>query len=175
LTAVTEYALTLWFTGLPGSGKTTLACFMAERLRRSGQVTEVLDGDGIRSLVGGIGFSREERRHHVLSSAVTAFFLNKNGIFVTAAFVSPYRSHRLEARNIIGKSFVEIFVDCPLSVCQARDPKGLYRKAGSGSLVGLTGVDDPYERPVDPEIIVKSDEWAIEESLEKIHGYLRTR
>jgi len=171
---VSERALTLWFTGLPGSGKTTLACFMAERLRRSGQVTEVLDGDGIRRLVGGVGFSREERRRHVLSSAFTAFMLNKNGIFVTAAFVSPYRSHRLEARNIVGKSFIEIFVDCPLSICKARDPKGLYKKASSGALVGMTGVDDPYERPVDPEVLVKSGEWTVDECLEKISGYLRT-
>lgn len=172
---MTERALTLWFTGLPGSGKTTLACFMAERLRQSGHSVEVLDGDGIRRLVGGIGFSREDRRRHALSSAFTAFLLNKNGIFVTAAFVSPYRSHRMEARSIIGKSYVEIFVDCPLSVCRARDPKGLYKKADSGALPGLTGVGDPYERPVDPEVTVKSDEWTLDESLEKISQYLRTR
>lgn len=172
---MTDRALTLWFTGLPGSGKTTLACFMAERFRRNYIRTEVLDGDGIRRLVGGIGYGKEDRRRNVLSAAFTAFLLNKNGIFVTAAFVSPYRTHRREARELVGKSFVEIFVDCPLSVCRTRDPKGLYKKSMAGDLKGLTGVDDPYEPPVDPEIVVKTNECTLDGCLETICRYLETR
>lgn len=167
--------LTLWFTGLPGSGKTTLACAMAERLRRQIKPTEILDGDEIRRLVGGVGFSMEDRRRNVLSAAFTAFLLNKNGIFVTAAFVSPYRAHRKEARELVGKSFVEIFVDCPVDVCRKRDPKGLYKKSREGQLTGLTGVDGPYEAPVDPEIVIKSADWSLDESLKKITDFLGTR
>lgn len=170
-----EKALTLWFTGLPGSGKTTLASLIAKRLRESGKRTEILDGDGFRKLVGSFGFSREDRKRNVLSVAFTAFMLNRNGIFTTAAFVSPYRSHRQEVRELIGTPFVEIFVDCPLSVCQDRDPKGLYKKAAAGTLTGLTGVDDPYEPPINPEVVVKTAEQTVQESLEHISLFLKDR
>jgi adenylylsulfate kinase len=165
--------LTLWFTGLPGSGKTTLACLMAERLRQQGQKTEVLDGDGIRRMISGLGYSREDRRRQVLYSAFMATVLNKNGISVTAAFISPYRSVRKEARDLLGTRFVEIFVDCPISVCRKRDPKGLYKKFKDGLITGLTGVDDPYEVPIDPEIILKTADFTPDECLSKIKDFLK--
>ena len=169
-------ALTVWFTGLPGSGKTTLGDLLVSKWRIQGYAAEILDGDSIRNLLGGtVGFSKEERRRHVLSSAFTASLLSKNGIHVAAAFVSPYQSIRQEAKKIIGTSFIEVFVDCPVSICMERDPKGLYKKAKSGGMKGLTGIDDVYEPPEKPDLVLKTGTESIEESLGRILTLLRKR
>ena len=166
-------ALTVWFTGLPGSGKTTLAELLFHSWRLRGKRADILDGDVLRSVFrGSVGFSKEDRRRNVLSAAFTAMMLNHHDVFVAAAFISPYRSLREEAREIIGKSFVEVFVDCPILVCQMRDPKGLYKKAAKGEIKGMTGVDDPYEAPEKPDLVLKTGKESTEESLQKLLTFL---
>ncbi len=166
-------ASTIWFTGIPGSGKTTLASILVKFFRAAGSKAELLDGDEIRSLVGATGFSREDRRRNVLSAAYTALLLNRNGISVAAAFVSPHAEARAEARRLIGRGFVEIFVDCPLAVCVERDPKGLYKKSIEGRIKDLTGVDDPYERPVSPDLVLRTDLETSEKSAGRVASYLK--
>ncbi len=166
-------ASTIWFTGLPGSGKTTLASLTAQTLWDNGYRSELLDGDEIRGIVGTTGFGREDRRRHLLSAAYTAKLLNRHGVSVAAAFVSPHAEVRAEARKLIGRSFVEVFVDCPIFICMQRDPKGLYEKSRKGQIKGLTGVDDPYEPPRSPEIIVHTATEAVEVSARKIAVHLK--
>jgi adenylyl-sulfate kinase len=165
---------TLWFTGLPGSGKTTLAALMVETWRLNGLAAEIIDGDALRAILrGSVGFSKEDRRRHVLSAAFAAMLLNRNGVYVAAAFVSPYGSIRQEAREIIGPSFVEVFVNCPLSVCRERDPKGLYKKAAQGSISGMTGVDDPYEAPEKADLVLETGIQSVEESMGHLNAFMR--
>lgn len=166
-------AATVWFTGIPASGKTTLASILVKLFRASGSRAELLDGDEIRSLVGATGFSREDRRRNVLSAAYAALLLNRNGVSVAAAFVSPHADARAEARRLVGRGFVEVFVDCPLAVCRERDPKGLYRKSVEGKIKDLTGVDDPYERPVSPDLVLRTDLDTAEKSAGRVAACLK--
>lgn len=154
-------AKTFWFTGFPGSGKTTLAAALVGALLRLGRRAEILDGDTMRALTGTLGFSRDHRRHNVLSAAFTAKLLNRNDVWVAAAFVSPHRDARDEAREIVGPGFVEVYVDCPIEKCMERDPKGLYKR----KTPGMTGVEDAYEPPQSPDITLRTAERSVDSCL----------
>ena len=168
----------VWFTGLPGSGKTTLARGVAEKLREKGFRVEVIDGDWARKTISlGAGFTREERRIHLHRIAWVARLLARNGVIVLCSFVSPYREVRRMIREIIEEEapFIEIYVQCPLEECIRRDPKGLYKKALRGEIKHFTGISDPYEPPENPDIIVNTVLHSIQENIEKIMSYISTR
>jgi len=166
----------VWFTGIPGSGKTTLARMLRERLSELGLCVEHLDGDEVRPwLSPEAGFSREDRLRHLRRVAFVSHLLSRNGVVVLASFVSPYREARELARQLNGDRFVEVYVKCPVEVAVERDPKGLYKKALRGEIRNMTGIQDVYEEPTDPEVVVETDRETPEESLEKILSFLRER
>ena len=160
--------VTIWFTGLPSSGKTTLAHALAKRLADEGyDRVEVLDGDLAREhLTKGLGFSREDRAENVRRIGWVASLLARNGVIVLASVISPYRDDRDAVREMHGERFVEVHVATPLEVCAERDVKGLYAKQRAGELTGLTGVDDPYEPPLRPEVVVPTHQQSVDESVE---------
>ena len=162
-----ERGAVIWFTGLSGSGKTTIAHVVEEKLLDAGVPVEILDGDVVReNLSKGLGFSKEDRDINIRRIAFVAHLLQRNGVFVITAAISPYKAIRDEARAMI-KDFVEVFADAPLEVCEQRDVKGLYAKARAGEIKGFTGIDDPYEPPENPEIVCKTGEQSVEESAQQ--------
>jgi adenylylsulfate kinase len=163
---------TLWFTGLSGSGKTTVSLLVEEELRRRALKVELLDGDVIRThLSKGLGFSKEDRDTNIKRIAFVAKLLTRNGVIAITAAISPYLETREDARREIG-DFVEVFVDCPVEVCIERDVKGLYQQALSGQIKCFTGVSDPYEKPISPEVVLHTDRETVEESVGKVIGRL---
>jgi adenylylsulfate kinase len=163
-----ERGAVIWFTGLSGSGKTTIAHLVEEQLVEAGAPVEILDGDVVReNLSKGLGFSKEDRDINIRRIAFVAHLLQRNGVFVITAAISPYRAIREEARVMI-KDFVEVFADAPIEICEQRDVKGLYAKARAGELKGFTGVDDPYEPPAGPEVTCHTDEETVEQSAQKV-------
>jgi adenylylsulfate kinase len=163
---------TLWFTGLSGAGKSTLSEAIEHRLRGSGQKVEVLDGDVVRThLSKGLGFSREDRDTNIKRIAFVCGLLARNDVICISAAISPYRETRQWARDHIG-DFVEVYVKCPIEVCRQRDVKGLYKLVDEGKIKGFTGVDDPYEEPEHPELIVETDRETVEESVGRIFARL---
>jgi bifunctional enzyme CysN/CysC len=165
--------LTIWFTGLSCSGKTTLAAAVYEKLRAAGLRAELLDGDVIRKhLSKGLGFDRADRDENIRRIGFVADLLTRNGVIAVVAAISPYREVRDAVRCDIGR-FVEVFVNAPLETCEQRDTKGLYRLARSGDLPGFTGVDDPYEPPLRPEVECRTDRESVAESVEKILAVVR--
>lgn len=159
---------TVWFTGLPSSGKSTLASLLHRELEEIGLPTEILDGDEVRQrLTKGLGFSREDREENIRRIAYVSKLLTRVGAVAITAAISPYREMRERARTEIG-SFIEVYVNCPLQVCMNRDVKGLYAKAVRGEVLNFTGISDPYESPVNPEIVIHTDRETPEESLKKI-------
>ena len=163
----------IWFTGLSGAGKSTLSQALREVLVSKGRNVEILDGDEVReNLSKGLGFSREDRDTNIRRIGYVCHLLSRNGVISISAAISPYRSVRDENRKRIG-SFIEVFVKCPLDVLIERDVKGLYKKALAGEIKNFTGVSDPYEDPLHPEIVVETDKESIEESVQKIIGYLQ--
>ena len=159
---------TLWFTGLSGAGKTTVAQVVERALRERGLNVEVLDGDVVRThLSKGLGFSREDRDTNIRRIGFVANLLTRNGVAVIVAAISPYRSVRDEARAEI-KRFAEVFVKCPLEECARRDVKGLYKKAMAGEIPAFTGVSDPYEEPLDPELVLDTTKEGPEESARRV-------
>jgi adenylylsulfate kinase len=176
-----ERGFTLWFTGLSGSGKTTISELVERELRNRERPVEVLDGDIVRTnLSKGLSFSRDDRNINVLRIGFVANLLTRNGVGVIVSAISPYKEARDQVRRRI-VDFVEVFVDAPLEVCAARDVKGLYKKAFAGEIKGFTGVSDPYEPPNAPDLVLKTDEESPEDSarrvIEKLEffGYLWPR
>lgn len=164
---------TLWFTGLSGAGKTTISEEIQKAFRERGIKHEVLDGDVVRThLSKGLGFSKEDRDINIRRIGFVCHLLTRNDVVAIAAAISPYRSIRDENRQLIG-NFVEVFVNCPVGVCEERDVKGLYKKARAGEIKEFTGVSDPYEPPVNPEVVCDTVNESVEECTEKILGALR--
>ena len=163
---------TMWFTGLSGSGKSTLSEIIEERLKERGRNVEVLDGDIVRThLSKGLGFSREDRDTNIKRIAFVCSLLTRNSVVCISAAIAPYREARDWARKEIG-NFVEVYVKCPLEVCRQRDVKGLYKLVDEGKIKNFTGVDDPYEEPVHPELVIETDKETIEESVARIFAKL---
>jgi adenylyl-sulfate kinase len=163
---------TLWFTGLPCSGKSTLAEIVARELQRLGHGVEVLDGDVVRThLTKGLGFSKEDRDENIRRIGFVCKLLSRHGAAAIAAAISPYRSVRDEVRGTI-ENFVEVYVDTPLEICIQRDVKGMYKKALAGEMKHFTGIDDPYEPPLNPEVIIHAQKETPEESAQRIMGKL---
>jgi adenylylsulfate kinase len=162
--------VTVWFTGLPCSGKTTLALKLNAELKKRGFHPEELDGDITRKYLSkGLGFSKEDRDENIRRVGFVCSLLTRHGAVTTAAFVSPYRSIRAEIRAMIG-DFIEIYVKCALDECIARDVKGMYKKAIAGEIKNFTGISDPFEEPENPELTVETDKESEEKCLQKILG-----
>jgi adenylylsulfate kinase len=168
-----QKGFTLWFTGLSGAGKTTLARLLETELKSRGRKVEVLDGDIIRTnLSKGLGYSKEDRDTNIRRIGFVCNLLTRNDVVAIAAAISPYREVRDEVRGMIG-SFVEVYVSCPVEVLAERDVKGLYKKALAGEIKNFTGVDDPYEPPLQPEVLVNTDQETPEESGARIVARLQ--
>lgn len=168
-----QKGFTLWFTGLPCSGKSAVADRVAEILRAHNLKVERLDGDVVRkSLCRDLGFSKKDRDENIRRVAFVAKLLTRNGVAVLTSFISPYREIRDEARREIGE-FIEVYVKCPLEVCMSRDVKGMYQKAIRGEIKEFTGISDPYEEPVNPELVLETDRETLEESARKVLDYLK--
>ena len=169
---MTHTGFTIWFTGLSGAGKSTLSEGIEERLKARERNVEILDGDIVRThLSKGLGFSREDRDTNIKRIAFVCGLLTRNGVICISAAIAPYREARQWARQEIG-NFVEVYVKCPLEVCRQRDVKGLYKLVDEGKLTGFTGVDDPYEEPQHPELVVETNKETIEESIGRIFAKL---
>ncbi len=163
---------TIWLTGLSGSGKSTVAKLLARRLRSAGAKVEILDGDVIRTnLSKGLGYSKEDRDTNIRRIGFVCNLLSRNGVFAIAAAISPYRAARAEVRRATN-NFVEVFTDCPLETLVRRDVKGLYKKALAGEIKNFTGVSDPYEAPLSPEVVVNSSTQTPAESTDIVWSYL---
>lgn len=161
--------LTVWFTGLPSAGKTTLAHALEKRLLEEGHRVEVLDGDAVRDhLTRGLGFSREDRDENVRRIGFVAHLLARNGVVVLCSVISPYRATRDEIRELHAGRFVEVHVATPVEVCSARDVKGLYARQRAGEITGLTGVDDPYEEPLAPDVVVTTHTQSLDTSVDVV-------
>ncbi len=167
----------LWFTGLSGAGKSTIAHRLEERLFENAIRTYVLDGDNVRTgLNKGLGFSAEDREENIRRIGQVAKLFVDAGLVALTAFISPYKKDRAVARSLVGNDeFVEIYVKCPLETCEQRDVKGLYEKARLGEIKGFTGIDDPYEEPESPEIILETDKVNLEQCVERILNFLEAR
>lgn len=173
-----EKGFVVWLTGLPGSGKTTIAKNVAEKLREKGYRVEVIDGDWARKTISlGAGFTRDERRIHLHRVAWVARLLARNGVIVLCSFVSPYRDVRRMIREIIEEDapFVEVYVKASLEEVMRRDPKGLYKRALKGEIKHMTGIDDPYEPPENPDLVLDTEVESVEESVGKLLRLLEER
>ncbi|WP_189747338.1 adenylyl-sulfate kinase [Streptomyces tendae] len=170
---------TVWLTGLPSAGKTTIARELADRLREEGRRVELLDGDEIREfLSAGLGFDRADRHTNVQRIGFVAELLARNGVTALVPVIAPYADSRdavRERHGANGTAYVEVHVATPVEVCSVRDVKGLYAKQAAGELTGLTGVDDPYEEPVKPDLRIESQDQTVQESAAAVHALLTER
>lgn len=175
-TMLQQKGCTIWMTGLPSSGKSTLAFTLEHALVQRSRLTYVLDGDNVRhGLNKNLSFSAEDREENIRRIGEVAKLFSDAGFITITSFISPYRKDREIARRIhdeAGLFFVEIFIDAPIEICEQRDPKGLYKKARRGEIRGFTGIDDPYEPPENPELIIQSGELTPQEGAMKLLGYL---
>jgi adenylylsulfate kinase len=164
----TRQGLTVWFTGLSGAGKSTIATSLSTHLRERGHAVEMLDGDVVRqNLSAGLGFSKEDRDTNIRRIGFVADLLTRNGVIVLVAAISPYREVRDEVRERIGR-FLEVYVSCPIDVLSERDTKGLYKRALRGEIDHFTGVSDPYEAPETPDIVIDTSAETVEQSVERV-------
>ena len=165
--------VTIWFTGLSGAGKSTISQAVEKELRSLGLKVEALDGDVVRqNLTKGLGFSKADRDENIRRVGFVAHLLTRNQVIVLVSAISPYREIRDEVRQKIG-NFVEVYVNTPLEVCEKRDVKGLYKKARTGEIKNFTGIDDPYEPPLTPELECRTDLQSLEESVSQVLAKLR--
>ncbi len=165
---------TIWFTGLPCSGKSTIAVLLADVIKKERGMIEVLDGDVVRTnLSKGLGFSREDRETNLKRIAFVCNLLTRNGVPNVGAAISPFENVREWCRDLIGDGFIEVYARCPVEQCIERDVKGMYKKALAGEIKGFTGIDDPFDEPTDSEIVCDTDKESAEESTAKIVAYLR--
>jgi adenylyl-sulfate kinase len=171
--STTESACVVWFTGLSGAGKTTIARAVADALRARGRAVELLDGDALRAVIPD-GFRREEREAHVRRVGFFASRFEHHGITVVVSLISPYRASRDFARGLC-RRFVEVYVSTPLTVCERRDPKGLYARARAGEITGFTGIDDPYEAPRAAELSLDTSSCSVEEAKAAVLARLDER
>jgi adenylyl-sulfate kinase len=172
---LTTPGVTVWFTGLSGAGKTTISETLAQELRAAGVKVEILDGDVVReNLSKGLGFSQEDRDTNIRRIGFVCNLLTRNGVVAIAAAISPYRAIRDENRALIGR-FVEVYAKCPIDVLSERDVKGLYKKALAGELPNFTGVSDPYEEPLNPEVVVETDRGTPEAEADQIIEVLKQK
>jgi adenylylsulfate kinase len=170
--------MTLWFTGLPASGKSTLAVALEQKLHERKCRTYILDGDNIRhGLNKDLGFSPKDRNENIRRIGEVAHLLRDAGVINMVAFISPYRSDRQMARDLSGNdgSFIEVYVDCPMDLCETRDPKGMYKKARDGVIKEFTGISAPYEAPETPEIHLHTGQYTVEECVGQIMNYIVTQ
>ena len=160
---------TIWFTGLSGSGKSTVAVALEQALFSLGKLSYRLDGDNVRLGINkNLSFSEEDRRENIRRIGEVAKLFGDSGVISLSSFISPYRADREEVRQLhmdAGLNFVEVFVDCPLEEVEKRDPKGLYKKARAGEIKNFTGIDDPYEAPITPEVHLRTDNMSVEEEV----------
>lgn len=168
-----QRGVTIWFTGLSGAGKTTICGAVAQALRSQGYQLEILDGDVVRTnLTKGLGFSKEDRDENIRRIGFVSHLLTRNGVIVLVSAISPYREMREEVRQRIG-NFVEVYVNAPLEVCEQRDVKGLYKRARSGEIKHFTGINDPYEPPLNPDVECRTDQEDESESVAKVLSQLQ--
>ncbi|QGH36614.1 adenylyl-sulfate kinase [Gracilibacillus salitolerans] len=167
----------LWFTGLSGSGKSTITVELEKALFEKGIRSYRLDGDNIRhGLNNNLGFSPEDRKENIRRIGEVAKLLNDAGLITLTAFISPYREDRDNVRNLLADGdFIEVYVKCSLESCEARDPKGLYQKARAGEIKGFTGIDAPYEEPEQPELVIDTENKSVDEAVAEIIEYLEIR
>jgi adenylylsulfate kinase len=162
----------VWMEGLPGSGKTTLSRASAAKIRELGWKAEVLDGDEVRHMFSPeLGFSRQDREVHARRVSYVAHLLARNGV----AVITPYETSRQAARSVEGRRFEEVWLRCPIEVCRQRDPQGMYRRAMQGSVKGVTGIDAPFEEPLNPDLIVDTSGVSIDECTERVVAHLRQK
>lgn len=165
----------LWFTGLSGSGKSTVSVALEKEIHALGIRTYLLDGDNVRhGLNKNLGFSPEDRTENIRRIGEVGKLMSDAGVLTLSAFISPYLEDRDQVRALLEEDeFIEIYVKCSVDACEARDPKGLYKKARAGEIKGFTGIDAPYEEPVNPEITIETDKQTLEESVQVIIDYLK--
>ncbi|MDF2503482.1 adenylyl-sulfate kinase [Clostridium sp.] len=164
----------IWFTGLSGSGKSTVATMLEKKLHDLGKLTYLLDGDNVRhGLNSDLGFSKEDRVENIRRIAEISKLFVDSGVITIATFISPFIKDREAVRQLLKTDFIEVYVDCPLDVCEKRDPKGIYKKARKGEIKDFTGIDSPYEPPINPEITVQTHINSLEECISKIIDYLK--
>jgi adenylylsulfate kinase len=174
---IKQKGVVIWMTGLSGSGKTTIAAALEKVLHENGILSKVFDGDIIRlGLNKDLGFSNQDRTENIRRIAEVAKQFVDCGIVVICGFISPIESIRQMARNIIGENdFVEVFIDCPLNVCEQRDPKGLYKKARAGKIADFTGIDSPYETPANPTITINTTSMSVDLATKKIVEHIKPK
>jgi adenylylsulfate kinase len=166
----------VWIEGLPAAGKTTLSKALAQQLRATGRKVEILDGDEVRHMFSPeLGYSRKDREFHARRVSYVARMLARNGVAVLVAMITPYETSRQAARAGVGDRFAEVWLNCPVEVCRARDTKGLYERSRTGGVSRLTGVDDPFEEPLNPDLVVDTAHLDVAQSTRRVLEYLIAR